>query len=87
MWRISADILLFVSIFLLPWWFTTILLFVWIIAFRMYWEGFLAGLLVDLLYAPASSLSLVSYRFAFGSLALLLLTQLVARRFVRGYEN
>lgn len=87
MWRISADILLFVSAFCLPWWLTTLLLVVFLVVFRMYWEGVVASLLVDLLYAPSSSLALVTYRFTFGSIALLLLTRLVARRFVRGYEN
>ena len=87
MWRISADILLFASIFFLPWWLTIAILIAWIIFFRMYWEGAIAGLLVDLLYAPGSSLPFATYRFTLGSIALLLLTQFVARRFVRGYED
>ena len=87
MWRISADILLLVSVYLLPWWLTVIMLGIFILAFHLYFEGVCAALLVDLLYAPASLLFVVAYRFTLSSVLLLLLAQFVARRFVRIYED
>jgi len=87
MWRISADALLLVSVYLFPWWLTLFLLLSGIVIFRLYFEAVVAALLIDLLYAPMTSLSYVAYRFTLVSIVLILLANLVVRRYMRAYEN
>lgn len=87
MWRISADILLFVSIYILPWWFSIFALVVLILIFRFYWEGLAAALLADILYAPPTLAKLSAYRFTLVALATFLFVELVARRLIRAYGH
>jgi len=49
--RIIGDIILFLVIFFLPWWGTAILVFVFMILFKHFWEGVVAMLFIDSLYS------------------------------------
>lgn len=48
--RLTADAVLLLSIFLLPFWFTLALSIVFLIVFDNYIEGIAAGLIIDLTY-------------------------------------
>jgi hypothetical protein len=49
--RIVFDIILFLSIFLLPWWITAILGLVGIFAFTQFYEFIAVGIIVHSIYA------------------------------------
>ncbi|MCX6731445.1 MAG: hypothetical protein NTX55_00420 [Candidatus Parcubacteria bacterium] len=56
--RIVCDIGLFLGIFFLPWWGTAILVFVFMILFKKFWEGVAAMLFIDSLSSlPGTSAS------------------------------
>ncbi len=48
--RILCDISLFLSLFYLPWWFTTILGVVFLIYFNHFYEIIIIGALADMIY-------------------------------------
>lgn len=48
--RIFVNIILFLSIFYLPWWSTIFFILLGTFLFRNFYEGIFAGLLLDLLY-------------------------------------
>ncbi|NOY35733.1 MAG: hypothetical protein GXP44_02345 [bacterium] len=48
--RIIADIVLFLSVFFAPWYFTALLAFLFVVLFPKFWEAVLAGLFLDAMY-------------------------------------
>lgn len=49
--RIIADVLLFSSLFILPWQWTAVLAVIFIILFGNFWEAVLAGFILDAFYS------------------------------------
>jgi len=49
--RIIFDIILFLTIFFLPWWITVATAFISMILFKKFWEGVAVFFLIDLLYS------------------------------------
>jgi len=49
--RVICDIVLFLSVFFLPWYLTAILAAIFIILFRYFWEGALAALFMDAIHS------------------------------------
>jgi hypothetical protein len=60
--RIICDIILFFAVFFLAWWLTALLIFVFMILFKRFWEGIVAALFIDSLY----SLPLAGFYGRFG---------------------
>ena len=52
--RIIFDVLLFLSVFILPWWISAFLLLIGIFAFDNFYEFIVATMIVYSLYAPQS---------------------------------
>ncbi len=48
--RISANILILLSIFYFSWWVTVLFVLISFFVFKNFYEGILAGFLVDILY-------------------------------------
>ena len=55
MYRIFANILIFVSILFFPWWATAIVLLGGIVFFRSFYEALAWALVVDILYGVSSN--------------------------------
>lgn len=53
--RIIADIILFLTIFLAPWYVAVGINFIFIVFFRRFWEGLVAAVIFDFLYSVPSS--------------------------------
>lgn len=49
--RILCDIIIFISLFLAPWWVTVVLGTVFMVLFRRYWEGVVVAVFIDALYS------------------------------------
>jgi len=60
--RIICGLVLFLGIFFLPWWGTVLLVFVFTILFKWFWEGVVAMFFIDSLY----SLPLAKFSSHFG---------------------
>lgn len=58
--RVIFDILLFISIFIFPWWISIPLLFLGLFAFKNFYEFVVAGILTYSLYSPAGGDRLIS---------------------------
>lgn len=65
--RIGANIVIFASIFLFPWWFPVALALVCLFLFENYFEILLVGLFLDVLYASSADFSLSSMLFTFAA--------------------
>ena len=50
--RIITDVLLLVSLFVLPWWITLFVAFLLIFYFKLYFESIILAFFLDLLYSP-----------------------------------
>lgn len=48
--RIAFDLMLFVAVFLGPWWLVATMGLLFAIIFKNYWEIFIAGIFMDALY-------------------------------------
>lgn len=85
MWkRIIFDLVLFGAIFYTPWWVVAPLAFTGAFLFPSYFEIFLCGLLVDLLFGTATSASYGALG-VLGALALFFLAKLAKRRLRQAY--
>lgn len=62
--RLALDIILFLSIFTLPWWFFIPLAAIGAFYFRTYAEAILGGLLMDAFYGTSAGL-LAGFAFAY----------------------
>ena len=69
--RAAADIALAGSMLFLPWWFSLALALVFFFFFKSYYELILAGLFLDMLFAPPREESLISVRLFCTTLACL----------------
>ena len=49
--RIIFDVVLFISVFVLPWWFSVFLLFIGIFIFNNFYEFIIASVIIYSLYA------------------------------------
>ena len=49
--RIVCDLILFLGIFFLPWWGTALLVFIFMLLFKWFWEGIVVALFLDSLYS------------------------------------
>lgn len=81
--RIIADILLFSSLFILPWQWTAALAIIFIILFGNFWEAVLVGFTLDVLYSLPNAK--IYGRFGvFTAMALVLvLTSKIIRKKIR----
>ena len=82
--RLTLDIVLFVSIFFLPWWTSVCLGVLGVFVFKLFWEVFVAALIIDAVYSP--TVSLMGSRFALGALVLIVVAEIVIKRFTRFYD-
>lgn len=79
--RAFFDIVLLVAVFYTPWWIVAILAFVGAFIWSSYYEIFICGLLIDLLYgAPAFPLGGI---YGLVGSVVIFFTALYARRIVR----
>ncbi|HEY4490058.1 MAG TPA: hypothetical protein VJC12_02275 [Candidatus Paceibacterota bacterium] len=63
--RIFIDILLFVSVFIAPWWFTVILGFILVFLFENFYEVLIIGLIIDSLYGAHSLTWTIAFSLLF----------------------
>jgi len=49
-YRVLINAFIFISIFYLPWWVTTIVVLSGVIFFKNFYEAILAGLIIDMIY-------------------------------------
>jgi len=54
--RLFANILLFLSIYLTPWWLFIFLIIIFSFYFKKFYEGIIYGLLFDILYRVSANL-------------------------------
>ncbi len=81
MQRALFDILVLVSIFMLPWWGACLIVFVLLWHIRNYYEAALFGLLLDALYiVPTGQAISFGFPFTFAFVALLLLFSYLKER-------
>lgn len=62
--RISIDIILLLSVFLLPWWVTLLGTIVAIFFVRSFFESLVVGILLDILYGVPSISFIKSFPFS-----------------------
>jgi hypothetical protein len=79
--RVSYTIALLLSVYLLPWWFTTVFAAFGMVAFERFAEGVIAGILLDVLFAPLhSSVWYAPYPIFHGTVFLILFVLLTPFR-------
>lgn len=66
--RVIFDIILFISVFILPWWISAILLLVGIFLFKQFYEFIIASLVMYSLFSAPNSSRLISNPFFITSL-------------------
>lgn len=72
MWlRVVLDILLFLSLILLPWWLTTLIVVALLFYFPKFYEAIFAGFFMDAVFATSTS-TLADFQFFFTTLYILL---------------
>ncbi|TAL49098.1 hypothetical protein EPN83_02380 [Patescibacteria group bacterium] len=79
--RSGTDILLFLSIFLFPWWIPLALLIIFLFVFPFFAELLLFGAILDALYASGENF-LSSHPFFIGFFALFLVSFWVKERVI-----
>lgn len=77
--RLTSDVVLLISFFLLPWWFTILFAFTLMLLIRNYFEAVVVGIFFDFLYAGSPE----SSREIFISLTCFFVIALVIVEFVR----
>jgi len=72
--RTIAGVLIFLGIFILPWWLSVLLILISFFMFELFYEGLFFGLVIDLLYfIPRESFHSLPIVFIFLLLFFLLL--------------
>lgn len=85
--RILLDVAVFISLVLLPWWMTVLLVFVLLWYFPHFYEAIVAGFIIDSLYsAPLSSFGGFQLIFTLGSVFLFGIVEYTKTK-VRWYDN
>jgi hypothetical protein len=64
--RIGIDIVLFLSVFLLPWWVTLLATLVATFLIHSFFESLVVGVLLDVLYGVPSTSFIKSFPFSLG---------------------
>lgn len=78
--RAVLDVCLLAAVCWFPWWVSLALATGVFFAFPEFVELIVVGLLIDTLYAPHQTFSLLSYQYFFFSIALFFLLSLVKRQ-------
>lgn len=87
MWRIIFDFILYVSVFLFPWWFALILAIVGLLLFRSFYEIIFLGIVIDSLYnASTHRFYGLEFIVTFISIILFTIIEMLKRR-VRIHRN
>jgi hypothetical protein len=79
--RIFFDVLLFISVFFLPWWISLGLITVGIFIFDLYYESLIAAFIMDGLYSLFGVSFLSTFPMTVGVSALFLVSFLVKEHF------
>jgi len=79
--RIVIDVLLLISIFILPWWFTVIAAAISIFFFKFFLESVVAALIVDVLYAPSSFVA-GFYLITLGMVFIFIFFQIIRKKLI-----
>lgn len=81
--RLVADFILFFSLFIFPWYWTAVLVFVFIILFENFWEAILAGFIFDALYSIPSAKIYGRFGIFTAVAAILVLLSKIIRKKIR----
>ena len=69
--RVIFDVILFISVFVLPWWISVLLLFIGIFAFSNFYEFIIANVIIYSLYSNLGD-RLISSPIFFSSIIIIL---------------
>lgn len=83
--RVSLDLAILISIFFLPFWVTLILGTLGIFFFSWFWEALVMAIIIDGAYG--SPVTLNGSKLFFVVLIMLLVVQIIFKRFTRFYEH
>lgn len=85
--RIAFNVLTFILIFVSPWWLALLSVFVGILLFTNFYEGFLFGYILDLFYGtPGETFYGTNLLYVF-SVALFMLIALFLKKRLRFYDK
>jgi hypothetical protein len=85
--RIIFDVVLFLSIFILPWWVTAVLAFVGIFIFGQFYEFIISGAIMYTVYSSQDGRAISSYLWFPLILCFLYVGIQALRRYIILYKN
>ncbi len=85
--RVFFDILLFLSIFILPWWVSAFVVFVGIFVFEQFYEFIAGGILMYVLYATEGTRLISSHIWFPAILSIIYLGIQTMRRYIIIFRN
>lgn len=78
--RLTVDLCLLAAVYWFPWWVSLALAMAVFFAFSEFVELILVGLMIDTLYAPHQTFSVLSYKYFLLSVALFFVLSLIKRQ-------